>query len=97
MAELHHLDPFAVTEAVCQSWEETSAGMPMPSRLIVILSRTYGAEACQVEMECALRYQKRGVVGVDLAGDEARQPARNFARLFDRIHSVGLKVTAPCR
>jgi adenosine deaminase len=94
MAELHHLDPYAVTEAVCQGWEEASATSKMPFRLIVILSRTYGAEACQVEMECAMRYQERGVVGVDLAGDEARQPARHFAHLFDRIHSAGMKVTA---
>ncbi len=66
----------------------------MPSRLIAILSRTYGAEACQIEMECALKYQQRGIVGVDLAGDEARQPARNFAALFDQIRSAGLMVTA---
>ena len=94
MAELHHLDPFKVTDAVCRGWEEACASLSMPSRLIVILSRTYGAEACQVEMDCALKYQKRGVVGLDLAGDEARQPARNFENLFNQIHAAGLQVTA---
>ncbi len=94
MAELHHLDPFKVTEAVCRGWEEATSLLAMPSRLIVILSRTYGPKACRTEMECALRYQSKGIVGVDLAGDEARQPARNFTRLFEEIHAAGLKVTA---
>lgn len=94
MAELHHLNPFKVTEAVCRGWQEASSYLKMPSKLICILSRTYGSEACEIEMECALKYQQHGIVGVDLAGDEARQPARLFTRHFDRIHSAGLQVTA---
>jgi adenosine deaminase len=95
MAELHGLDPFAVTEAVCEGWHEASQTNPaFPSRLLVILSRTYGPEACATEMECALRYKGHGIVGVDLAGDESRQPARLFRGLFDRLHDAGLHVTA---
>lgn len=94
MAEMHHLDPFKVTEAVCRGWEDASRQLNMPSRLLVILSRTYGPEACQVEMECAIKYQGRGIVGVDLAGDEANHPARNFAELFKLVHATGLHVTA---
>jgi adenosine deaminase len=95
MAELHGLDPFAVSEAVCEGWREASQANPnFPARLLVILSRTYGPETCETEMECALRCQGQGVVGVDLAGDEARQPARLFRKSFDRMHAAGLHVTA---
>jgi adenosine deaminase len=94
IAELHHLDPFKVTEAVCRGWEEACTALRMQSRLIVILSRTYGPEACRVELECALRYKDRGIVGIDLAGDEARQPARNFADHFRQARAAGLHITA---
>ncbi len=94
MAELHGLTAMSVTGAVVEAWQEEHNRYPMTSSLIVILSRTYGAEICGQEMDCALAYCGRGVAGVDLAGDEMRQPARNFEHLFDRAHQAGLRVTA---
>ncbi len=94
MSELHHLDPFSVTAAVCEGWQEASRKFGIRSGLIVILSRTYGPQACEVEMQCGLRFKNRGVVGVDLAGDEARQPASLFRSLFDTARDAGLKITA---
>ncbi len=94
MSELHHLDPFSVTAAVCDGWQEATEMFGFQSGLIVILSRTYGPETCEVEMQCGIKYKDRGVVGVDLAGDEARQPASLFRSLFDRARDAGLKITA---
>jgi len=94
MAELHKLDPFSVTAAVCEGWQEFSRNSKLRSNLLVILSRTYGAEACAVELECGLRYQNAGICGIDLAGDEARHPASEFEILFNKARSAGLKITA---
>jgi adenosine deaminase len=94
MAELHKLEPLSVTAAVCEGWQEASHKYSLPSGLLVILSRTYGTEACAMEMECSLQFRQRGVVGVDLAGDEARQPASQFRHLFDQARDAGLKITA---
>lgn len=94
MAELHKLDPFSVTAAVCEGWQEFSRNSKMRSTLLVILSRTYGAEACSIELECGLRYRNSGISGVDLAGDEARHPAGEFKALFNTARNAGLKITA---
>lgn len=94
MAELHHLDPLSVTAAVCEGWREAARVHAFPSGLLVILSRTYGPEACSAEMDCALQYKDQGILGVDLAGDESRQPAGQFQSLFDRARDAGLKITA---
>lgn len=94
MAELHRLSPMAVTAQVCETWQDFNRSSGMTSSLTVILSRTYGPEICAQEMACALAYQSQGVAGVDLAGDEMRQPASLFGRLFDQAHAAGLKFTA---
>ncbi len=94
MAELHRLSPQAVTRAVCEAWRESSSTLPITSRLIVILSRTYGPEICAIEMDCALENAGNGVVGVDLAGDEMRWPAGLFSADFERARNAGLKITA---
>lgn len=94
MAEPHHLNPLDVTAVVCEAWQESRRHLTLQSSLIVILSRTYGVEACEVELECALKFRHQGVVGLDLAGDEARHPARQFAGAFQRARAAGLRLTA---
>ena len=94
MAEIHHLSPMAVTASVCEAWQDSLQGLLITSRLIVILSRTYGPEICTIEMDCALANKDRGVAGVDLAGDEKRWPAHLFAQEFDRAREAGLSITA---
>ncbi len=94
MAEPHGLDPLGVTAAVCEAWEESRGRLPLTARLLVILSRTYGAEACEAEVQAALAFRERGVVGVDLAGDEARHPAAEFEAQFRRMRAAGLHVSA---
>jgi adenosine deaminase len=94
MAELHHLEPLSVTAAVCEAWQEARGRLNVQARLIAILSRTYGAAACEIELECALAYHDRGVVGLDLAGDEARHPATGFREHFRRAREAGLRLTA---
>jgi adenosine deaminase len=94
MAELHHLNPIKVTEAVCAAWQEMDREYPLRSRLVGILSRTYGPEICMQELQPALDYAGKGIVGLDLAGDEARWPAHLFKEHFDKAREAGLKLTA---
>jgi adenosine deaminase len=94
MAELHGLEPRSVTSAVCEAWQEMDHFRPGASKLIVILSRTYGPEICEIELEAALSHRNRGVIGIDLAGDEASKPAGLFRSHFQRAEAAGLHLTA---
>jgi len=94
MAETHGLDPFGVTEAVCDGVEEAQKELPVRAKLIVIMSRTYGPDTCRIELEAALRYQERGIVALDLAGDEANFPGKLFVEHFRRAREAGLYAIA---
>lgn len=94
MAEPHGLDPFGVTEAVCDGVEEAQKTLPVRAKLIVIMSRTYGPDTCRIELEAALRYRERGIVALDLAGDEANFPGELFVEHFRRAREAGLHAIA---
>jgi adenosine deaminase len=93
MAEVHGLDPAGVTSAVCEAWEEARDGLPVEAKLIVIMSRHYGPEACQAELDLAIAHRDRGVVGVDLAGVEELGPGHLFVDHIRRAREAGLHVT----
>lgn len=104
MAEPHGLDPRRVVEAVCDGVEEAlsteaetarvAAGLPPRARLIGIISRNFGTEVGWVELEAALSGRDRGVVALDLAGDEANYPGDLFVDHFDRARDAGLHTIA---
>jgi len=77
MAEGNGLNPQGVVEAVVDGVEAGVRDFGVPVQLIGILSRTYGPEICTQELQSLLAY-KDHLVAVDLAGDEARFPARSW-------------------
>jgi adenosine deaminase len=93
MAEVHNLDPAGVTLAVCEAWEEARDRLAVKARLIVIMSRHYGPEACQAELDLAIAHRDRGVVGVDLAGVEEMGPGHLFVDHIRAAREAGLHVT----
>ena len=93
MAEYHKLDICGVAEAACDALEE-AADLPVKARLIGIISRHYGPEAGWTELEAAIRCRERGVVALDLAGDEARFPGELFVDHFRKAREAGLHVIA---
>jgi len=93
MAEKHDLDLDGVVEAVCDGLDEALQVLPMRAKLIGIMSRTYGPDSCWQELEAAIRGRDRGVVAVDVAGDEIRYPGELFARHFQRAREAGMRVT----
>ena len=102
MAERYGLDPAGVVEAVCDGVDEAlraegasrPAGLPPRARLIGIVSRHYGPEVGWIELEAALAFRDRGVVALDLAGDEAGYPGHLFVEHFRRAREEGLHVIA---
>jgi adenosine deaminase len=93
MAGPNKLDPAKVTEAVVAGIEEGRAKTGLKVGLIGILSRTFGAEACKVELE-ALLTQRKHIVALDLAGDEKNFPAELFVEHFKRGREAGWAITA---
>jgi adenosine deaminase len=94
MGEEHGLDTFGVAEAACDALEEARGRLPVQAKLIGIISRHYGPEIGKIELEAAIRFRDRGIVALDLAGDEARFPGELFVRHFARAREAGLHVIA---
>ena len=92
MAGPNQLDPARVAEAVVAGIEEGRARTGLKVKLIGILSRTFGPEACMVELN-ALLTQRAQIAALDLAGDEQHWPAELFREHFRRGRNAGWAVT----
>ncbi len=92
MAEPHGLDPAGVVEAVVDGLATGVRDADIAANLIGILSRTYGPETAQQELE-ALRHARDALVGVDLAGDEANWPGELFTSHLRQARDEGWRVT----
>ncbi len=88
----HRLDPADVVSAIIDGIDEGCARTGMRVKLIGILSRTFGPEACALELDALLRYGDR-ITALDLAGDEISWPAELFATHFARAREAGWSVT----
>jgi adenosine deaminase len=94
MAEKHELDPDGVVDAVCDGYQDALRDVPIHCKLIGIMSRTYGPDVCWKELEAVLRGRDRGVVAVDVAGDEDHYPGELFVGHFQRARDAGMRITA---
>jgi adenosine deaminase len=94
MGEEHGLDTFGVVDAVCDALEEARGKIPVRAKLIGIISRHYGPETGRIELAAAIRGRDRGVVALDLAGDEANFPGELFVRHFQEAREAGLRTIA---
>lgn len=92
MAGPNKLDPVRVVEAVVAGIDEGRAKTGLPVKLIGILSRTFGPEACRIELE-ALLTQRAAITALDLAGDEKNWPAELFVEHFKRGRDAGWAIT----
>jgi adenosine deaminase len=63
------------------------------ARAIIICLRSHSYEWNKEVIEEAALFYKKGVVAVDLAGDEASFPAKLFRQLFEGAQQLGLPVT----
>jgi adenosine deaminase len=82
-----------VTTWVCDSAARAQRDYQVDTNLILQIGRDEPVDtACQIA-DIALAYRDQGVVGLDLAGDETKYPARRFAAVFQHAREEGLGVT----
>jgi len=62
--------------------------------LIFCLAREFPVEKNAIILEKAIKYRRRGVVGIDVAGPSTKSfKFKDYAGLFDQAHKAGLKIT----
>ncbi len=92
MAMTHSLNPQGVVEAIIDGVKAGSKDFGVKTNLIGIMSRSFGAEACQEELDACLAY-KDHLVAIDLAGDELGKPGELFVEHFKQVRDAGLNIT----
>lgn len=92
MARPHGLNPTAVVAAVIEGARAGERDFGVMTRLIGIMSRTFGPEACKAELD-ALLVHRTEIRALDLAGDEARWPGELFKDHFRRGRDAGWQIT----
>lgn len=92
MAMKHKLPIAGVVEAVVDGVKAGSRDFGVKTNLIGIMSRSFGVDACQQELD-GLMTQKQNLVAIDLAGDELGQPGELFVPHFKQVRDAGLRVT----
>ncbi|EPP23034.1 adenosine deaminase [Vibrio fluvialis] len=92
MAMKHNLPVAGVVEAVVDGVKAGMRDFGVQANLIGIMSRTFGTDACQQELDAILSH-KDHIVAVDLAGDELGQPGDRFVSHFKQVRDAGLHIT----
>jgi adenosine deaminase len=92
MAQSHQLNVADVVAAVIDGIQAGSKEVPVKAKLIGILSRTFGVEACQTELNGLLAH-KQHLIALDLAGDELGFPGNLFESHFKQARDAGLNIT----
>ncbi len=82
-----------VTEWVIEAVEQAQAATGVMARLLCAVVRHDSYDLARQVIEVAIAYRNRGIVGVDLTGDEVHYPAAPFAPLFKRAADYGLGIT----
>lgn len=82
--------------AALKGLKRAEADFGVKSGVIVCLIRPFAFVSREKNAEMtdlAVRYKNRGVVGLDLAGNEAAQPLSDFREFFARAQAAGLRLT----
>jgi adenosine deaminase len=92
MARSHDLDKTEVVAAVIDGVRAGERDFGLMTRLIGIMSRTFGPEACRSELNALLAHRTE-LRALDLAGDEARWPGEIFHDHFRAGRDAGWQIT----
>lgn len=92
MAMTHRLPIAGVVEAVIDGIRAGCQQYDIDIRLIGIMSRTFGEQACLNELTGLLAHRD-AITAIDLAGDELGQPGDKFINHFQRARDAGWHVT----
>jgi adenosine deaminase len=92
MAKTHQLNTSDVVAAVIDGTRLGMKDFDVNVNLIGILSRTFGVEKCQHELDAILNHRQE-ITAVDLAGDEFNFPGELFVEHFNQVKKADLQVT----
>ena len=92
MAEAYGLKVEGVVEAVSDGVRSGERDFSIRANQIGILSRHYGPQIAQDELDALLHF-KEEFVGLDLAGDEAHFPGNLFVTHFEKARAAGWHTT----
>jgi len=92
MAMNHNLPIADVVGAIIDGVNSGKKTFNVNIGLIGILSRTFGVEQCQLELDALLTHKEQ-LIAVDLAGDEYNFPGELFVNHFKQVRDAGLQVT----
>jgi adenosine deaminase len=82
-----------MVQLVCETANQTAQEHGIQVRYIVSMNRHESVELGEQALEAALKNTDKGVVGIDLAGDEANHSALPFRELFKKAKANGMFVT----
>jgi aminodeoxyfutalosine deaminase len=80
-----------IFEGYCGGADEARERHGVDIRFTPDITRNLPPEIGEREVEWAVRYRERGVVGISLGGSEDRYPPKPFARAFASAREGGLK------
>ncbi|MFD2166676.1 adenosine deaminase [Thalassotalea euphylliae] len=92
MAMTHNLPVADVVAAVIDGITLGQKDYPVKIKLLGILSRTFGVEHCNTELEAILTHRHH-ITGLDLAGDETNYPCELFVDLFKKARDHDMRIT----
>ncbi|MEN4011641.1 MAG: adenosine deaminase [Chloroflexota bacterium] len=82
-----------VMEWVCHSVEQACQQYAIQARLLVSMNRHEPLELAEEVVRLAVDFRERGVVGIDLAGNEAEFNAMPFLGLYRQARRAGLALS----
>ncbi|HVM72712.1 MAG TPA: adenosine deaminase [Anaerolineales bacterium] len=82
-----------VMDWVCESTQKAALEFGLRAGLIVSVNRHESVELAEQVVGLAVDRRERGIVGLDLAGNEAEFAAQPFASIFLAAQASGLKLT----
>ncbi|MTC71591.1 adenosine deaminase [Providencia sp. wls1914] len=92
MAMKHQLPVEGVVGAVIDGIDAGCRQYDIQVNLIGILSRTFGQQACAIELDGLLAHRDK-LCALDLAGDELGFPGALFEEHFTKARNTGLNIT----
>lgn len=92
MSMTHNLPIEGVIEAIIEGTRIGQSKFKTKVNLIGILSRTFGVDCCNKELNALLSYRDN-LVALDLAGDEYNFPGQLFENHFAKARDAGLHIT----
>ncbi len=82
-----------VMDWVCDSANQTAEKLGVDVRLIASVNRHESPELAEQVAWLAADYQDKGIVALDIAGNEVEFPAEPFSPIFREAKESGLKIT----